>query len=97
MQQEVGLWIEEKVKVNILTWFIHKSQPTPTPPKPTERSPTTEQPSIPLKPDITEIEKKAINKKVKDFTQGEAALKNKILLILEENPGLLRLFDSYFS
>lgn len=95
MQEEVGLWKEEKVKNNIFTWFIHKTQPAP--PIPPEESPTPEYPPTPPPPDIPEIEKRAIIKKVKDFTQGEDALKSKILTILEENPGLLRLFDLYFS
>ena len=97
MQEEVGLWKEEKVKNNIFTWYLHKTQPAPAPPFPPEENPTPEHPPKPPSPEIPEIEKKTIIKKVKDFKQGEDALKNKILLILEENPGLLRLFDSYFS
>ena len=97
MQEEIGLWKEDNVKLKVYQWHTHKNQPTsnPTPPN---------NPVTPQYPDnqthIPTPEREKIIFKVRNFNHGEQELKNRIVKMVEENPNfsqLISLIDKYFS
>jgi len=97
MQEEIGLWKEDNVKLKVYQWHTHKNQPTsnPTPPN---------NPDTPQNPDtptpIPTPEREKIIYKVRNFNHGEQELKNRIVKMVEENPNfsqLISLIDKYLS
>ena len=97
MQEEIGLWKEDNVKLKVYQWHTHKNQPAsnPTPPNHPD---TPQNPDIP-KPTPTPEREKIIFK-VRNFNHGEQELKNRIVQMVEENQHfsqLLSLIDKYFN
>jgi hypothetical protein len=97
MQEEIGLWKEDNVKLKVYQWHTHKNQPTPNPTTP--NNPDTHQnPDTPTP--IPTQEREKIIYKIRNFNHGEQELKNRIVKMLEENPNfsqLISLIDKYFS
>lgn len=96
MQEEIGLWKEDNVKLKVYEWHTSKIQPTPP------LTPYSQiNPSSPPNPDnetpITIPDKEIIIKKVQNFDRGEQELKEILVHLLEENPQLLSIFNKYFS
>ena len=97
MQEEIGLWKEDNVKLKVYQWHTHKNQP-PLNPTPTNNPDTPHNPIIPTLIPIPEREK--IIYKVRNFNRGEQELKNRIVKMVEENPNfsqLISLIDKYLS
>lgn len=94
MQEEIGLWKEDNVKLKIYQWYTHKNPPItgPIPPTPGPNPPLDPNPPIP-----GDEEKEKIINKVQNFNLGEQEIKNRILQLLKENPQLLNIIDKYFS
>jgi len=97
MQEEIGLWKEDNVKLKVYQWHTHKNQPSPNPTPPNN-------PDTPQNPDtptpIPTPEREKIIYKVRNFNRGEQELKNRIVKMVEENPHfsqLISLIDKYFS
>ena len=97
MQEEIGLWKEDNVKLKVYQWHTHKNQPTPNPTTP--NNPDTHQnPDTPTP--IPTQEREKIIYKIRNFNHGEQELKNRIVKMVEENPNfslLISLIDKYFS
>jgi len=97
MQEEIGLWKEDNVKLKVYQWHTHKNQPAsnPTPPNNPD---TPQNPDAPTHTSTPEREK--IIFKVRNFNHGEQELKNRIVKMIEENQHfsqLLSLIDKYFN
>jgi hypothetical protein len=97
MQEEIGLWKEDNVKLKVYQWHTHKNQPPPNPSPPNN-------PDIPQNPEtplpIPTQEREKIIYKVRNFNRGEQELKNRIVKMVEENPNfsqLISLIDKYLS
>jgi len=97
MQEEIGLWKEDNVKLKVYQWHTHKSQPASSPTPPTNPD-TPQNPDTPTHTPTPEREK--IIFKVRNFNHGEQELKNRIVKMIEENQHfsqLLSLIDKYFN
>jgi len=97
MQEEIGLWKEDNVKLKVYQWHTHKNQPTSNPIPPNNPD-TPQKPDTPTPPPTPEREK--IIFKVRNFNHGEQELKNRIVKMVEENQHfsqLLSLIDKYFN
>lgn len=92
MQEEIGLWSEEKVKLKLYQWHTQK---TPIPPLPSPPDQITPFPD-PIPP-IPEPEKEKFISRIRYFNLGEQELKKRIILLFEENHHLMNLIDKYFS
>lgn len=97
MQEEIGLWKEDNVKLKVYQWHTHKNQPTSNP-MPPNNPDTPQNPDTPTPTPTPEREK--IIFKVRNFNHGEQELKNRIVKMVEENQHfsqLLSLIDKYFN
>ena len=97
MQEEIGLWKEDKVKLKVYQWHTHKNQPTSDPTTP-DNPDALQNADNQMLTHTPEIEK--IIFKVRNFNCGEQELKNRIVMMVEENQHfsqLLRLIDKYFN
>ena len=96
MQEEIGLWKEDAVKLKLYQWHTHKNLPiTPLSPNPPINTGSPQNPDNSAILSISEREK--IINKIKNFDRGERELKVRIVQLLEENPHLLSLVNKYFS
>jgi len=97
MQEEIGLWKEDNVKLKVYQWHTHKRQPSTNPTSPNNPG-TPQNPDIPSP--ISTPEREKIIFKVRNFNHGEQELKNRIVKMVEENQHfsqLLSLIDKYFN
>ncbi len=97
MQEEIGLWKEDNVKLKVYQWHTHKNQPPTNPTLPTNPD-TSQNPDTPTHTPTPEREK--IIFKVRNFNLGEQELKNRIVKMIEENQHfsqLLSLIDKYLN
>jgi len=94
MNEEVGYWKEDDVKLKVYQWHTHKNQPTPAP-NPPSNPDSPKNPDIPIP--ISTPEREKIINKVRNFNRGEQELKKRIVQFLEENPQLMSLIEKYFS
>jgi len=95
MQEEIGLWKEDGVKLKVYQWDKrNKSQPSPP-----NDTPSGSGPDIPpvIPPNGPANGGKKTIDKVRSFNRGENELKNRIIQFLEENPQFLSLIDKYFN
>ncbi|HPW78707.1 MAG TPA: hypothetical protein PK676_05490, partial [Bacteroidales bacterium] len=97
MQEEIGLWKEDNVKLKVYQWHTQKNQPTSNPTSP--NNPDTSQNPDNFTSKHTP-EKEKIIFKVRNFDHGEQELKNRIVKMIEENQHfseLLSLIDKYLN
>jgi hypothetical protein len=94
MQEEVGLWKEDNVKIKVYQWHTHKTQPAIIV-NIKEKSDTSQNTDNPVP--ISTTEREIIINKILNFRDGEQELKHRIVLMLEENTQLMSLIDKYFS
>ena len=96
MQEEIGLWKEDSIKVKVLLWDKQKNPSIPP------EVPKTDSPSDPPKDPIPPINipnpgKEIIISRITNFNQGEKVLKGKIVQLLEDYPNLASYFAKYFN
>ena len=97
MQEEIGLWKEDEVKLKVYQWHTRKNQSASNP-IPSNKPEASQKPDASIPTITTEREK--IIFKVRNFNLGEQELKNRIVKMIEENPyfsQLLSLIDKYFG
>jgi len=96
MQEEIGLWKEDSIKVKVLLWDKLKNQP-PKPEDPTGGTPPTN-PNEPIPPDpLPNPGKDQVILKITNFNQGEKVLKERIIKLIEDYPNLAAYFNRYFN